>query len=77
MTSSTDNLFQAALALPPDDRAALADKLLDSLSESPDSEIDAAWAAEAEQRIAAYEQGKLKAIPAEEVFRSLPTRNQS
>jgi len=76
MTSSTDSIFQAALALPPDDRATLADKLLDSLSESADPDIDAAWSDDAEQRIDTYEQGLLGAIPADKVFRLLPPRKQ-
>jgi putative addiction module component (TIGR02574 family) len=69
MTSSTESIFQAALALPPVDRAALADKLLGSLSQNGGPEIAEAWAAEAETRVEAYELGKLKAISAEDVFR--------
>lgn len=34
----------------------------------PDERIDAPWAREAEDRIAAYEAGEMQAIPSEEVF---------
>jgi hypothetical protein len=36
-----------------------------------DEEIDALWAREAEDRIAAFERGEVVAIPGEEVFSSL------
>jgi hypothetical protein len=41
------------------------------LEETEQSEIDARWAKEAEDRIAAYERGELIAIPGDEVFSSL------
>jgi len=34
-------------------------------------EIDAAWAKEAEDRIDAYERGKIESVPAEEVFNEI------
>lgn len=71
MTPSTDAILHAALALPPDNRAALAEKLLESLDDEGRAEIDAAWAEEAEKRIRAFREGKTKATPADEVMRSL------
>ena len=70
MMPSAEEIFTAALALPPDNRAALAEKLLESLEEKERSEIDAAWADEAERRIQAFQQNALKAIPGDEVIRS-------
>jgi len=64
-------IFDAAMALPPEDRATLADKLFESLGEVERREADEAWAAEAEARLDAYRQGVLRAIPADEVFRSV------
>ena len=59
-------VFDAAMALPPDDRGILADKLLESLGEAERREMDEAWAAEAEARLAAFRQGLVRAIPGEE-----------
>ena len=63
MTQNTDAIFDAALSLPAEIRADLAERLLESLEEQDQCELDAAWAKEAESRIQAYRQGKLKAIP--------------
>ena len=57
-----------AKSLSPEDRASLAETLLESLQETPISEIEAAWDQEIESRIAAYDRGELKSISAEEVF---------
>jgi putative addiction module component (TIGR02574 family) len=71
MTPSVDAILHAALLLPPESRAALAEKLLESLDEGSQKEIDEAWAQEAESRIRAFEQGVLKAIPGSEVLPSV------
>src|SRR5262245_15614126 len=71
MTSGAEAIFNAALALPTENRAALAEKLLESLAETDRAQIDEAWAKEAERRIQAYVQGRLKALPGDEVIRSL------
>jgi putative addiction module component (TIGR02574 family) len=67
MTQDLEAILHTALSLPPEKRAALAEKLLDSLDENR-AEIEAAWADEAESRIRAFEQGALKAIPGDEVL---------
>ena len=66
MTSDLNALVNAALALPPESRAALAEKLLESLPEDTQAEIDAAWGAEIDRRIREFDEGKVKGIPAEE-----------
>ena len=48
-----------ALALPVDERAELADRILDSLDETPDKERLARWAAETESRLDAIDRGEL------------------
>ena len=53
--------------LKPSQKAELIDKLLSAL-DKPDREIDGLWAKEAEDRIDAYNQGKIKAVPLEKVF---------
>jgi putative addiction module component (TIGR02574 family) len=56
------SLLDAALALPPDARAELADILLDSLDQSLDPRISDAVAEEAERRIDEYESGEVAAL---------------
>ena len=68
MSESLAELEQQARALSPDDRARLAEVLLESLQETPLSEVEAAWNREIEERIAAYDRGEVQAYPAEDVF---------
>lgn len=67
MTIEARQILENALALPPVERAAIVESLLSSLDQ-PDARIDDVWAEEAERRIAAYEAGQMKAIPAADVF---------
>jgi len=53
MSASAETLLRQALQLPPIDRAALVESLITSL-DKPDSELDALWLKEAENRMAAY-----------------------
>lgn len=64
----TDNVFKEALTLKPSEKAQLIDKLLSSLDKS-DKEINKLWAKEAEDRIDAYDRGKIKAISLEKVLK--------
>jgi len=66
--TATNNILKEALALKPSQKAELIDKLLSTL-DRPDREVDELWAKEAEDRIDAYDQGNIKAIALEEVFR--------
>jgi putative addiction module component (TIGR02574 family) len=70
MPVNTEQLRKDALALPLVERAALAEELLSSL-DRPDPRIDALWAQEAEDRLAAFDAGEMEAIPAEDVFTEL------
>jgi putative addiction module component (TIGR02574 family) len=54
--------------LPPEERARLAEILLESLAELSAPAVEAAWDAEIRARVAAYERGELELIPAEETF---------
>ncbi len=62
-----NEILKEVLTLKPDQKAELVDRLLSSL-DKPDKEIDELWAKEAESRIDAYEQGKIKAIALEKVL---------
>jgi len=61
-------VLKEALTLKPAQKAELIDKLLSSL-DKPDEDIDELWAEEAESRIDAYEQGKIKAVTVKKVLR--------
>jgi putative addiction module component (TIGR02574 family) len=67
MATDTKQILEKALALSPLERAALVDSLLASLDQ-PDARIDELWSKESEARLAAYEAGRMRAVPAEEVF---------
>ena len=67
---STAEIFESACKLRPVERLQLIDALMDSLDE-PDPAIEAAWAAEAQDRLAAYDRGELEAAPIEELLQKL------
>jgi putative addiction module component (TIGR02574 family) len=73
MPTSTKQITQAALGLPRKSRAALVEKLLESLDEENDL-LEAAK--EAERRMKAYERGEMGAKPLEEVLRSFPKKRK-
>ena len=72
MVRSNDNLETELLNLPPGDRARLAEVLLASLDADnhlgPVAEVQAAWQAEGERRLAELRQGTVAGIPADQVF---------
>ena len=71
MNAKIDQLFHDALELPDNERATLAARLIDSLDTAMDQDIQAAWAAEIQRRIADLDSGKTRPIPWEEVRRSI------
>jgi len=67
---STAEVIEQALKLNASERLALVEMLQESLDKS-DPEIDRIWLEEAQRRLQAYREGRLAAIPMEEVFRDL------
>jgi putative addiction module component (TIGR02574 family) len=65
----TATIEHEALHLPLPERAKLAHKLLLSLDDMSESEIEAAWFDEADRRAKEIDQGLVRLIPAEEVSR--------
>jgi putative addiction module component (TIGR02574 family) len=63
-----DHILKEALNLKPSQKIELIDKLLSSL-DRPDKKIDQLWAKEAENRIDAFEEGKIKAVTLEEILK--------
>lgn len=58
MSTRADTILGTALALPPDERAWLASELIASLDEVRDADVETAWAAEIESRIAQVDSGE-------------------
>lgn len=71
MSPRAEEVLTSALALSPDERAQLVERLLASFEASERERVDALWVEEAEDRIEAYERGELGARPASEVFRRI------
>ena len=67
-TAELVELAKRGSALAPPDRSRLVDMLLVSLHEDPLVEIEAAWDGEVERRLAAFDQGELRAIDGEEAL---------
>jgi putative addiction module component (TIGR02574 family) len=68
MSPQADRVLLDALKLSPVERAELIEKRLASFSFPDRKAIDELWAAEAEDRIDAYERGEIKSKTAAEVF---------
>jgi len=64
---SAKKLLQEALKLKPAERFMLVDGLIKSLDE-PDKKLDAIWVEEAEKRLKACRDGRLRGVPMEELF---------
>jgi putative addiction module component (TIGR02574 family) len=68
MSALLDELSKKAKELALEERAQLAQELLESVEQEADPEVQAAWESEIASRIAKYERGEAKLIPAAEVF---------
>ena len=67
MSETTKALSARARDLSPTERLELVDQILASLDET-DPAIDQIWAREAEDRLAAYRRGEIRAIPLSDVL---------
>jgi putative addiction module component (TIGR02574 family) len=68
MAIPVEKLVEAALALPSDARALLADRLAESLDPLTDEQVRAAWGEEALRRRDEITSGKVAAVPADKAF---------
>jgi len=68
MSKTGAQLLQEVLALPPEERVELVERLLISLDPPPNRRIDELWAREAEDRVDAFERKEIKSVPAKEAF---------
>jgi putative addiction module component (TIGR02574 family) len=70
MSPEVSDLLKRALALTVDERAALANTLLDSLEETGES-VEAAWDEEVARRMQDLQAGKAVTVPWEELHQEL------
>ena len=68
MSDTLKELEAQARSLSPEERARLAEALLESLRDAPLAEIEKAWELEIAERVAAYDRGELPTFSAESVF---------
>ena len=68
MPDTLEELQTQSRSLSPEERAKLADCLLDSLRDAPLAEIEQAWEREITERVAAFERDELPTFSAESVF---------
>ena len=68
MSALLVELSRKAQTLTVEERAQLAQELLESVERDSDPEVQEAWEAEIASRITRYERGEAELIPAEDVF---------
>ncbi len=68
---NSQQILTEAMQLKASEKFSIIDALLNSL-DKPDSEVNEAWSTEAEKRLTAYREGRLKGVPMEEIFSDQP-----
>ncbi len=76
MTPVLKQVSDDALHLPAQDRAQLAHLLIVSIDDEDEADVSAAWDAELEKRVQEIREGKVKGVPAEEVFARLDAKHR-
>jgi len=71
MLHTQEDVLTWAMALPPDDRALPADRLLNSLDSPSRREINLLWADEAERRVQQIKNGEVIPLPGKEVIQDI------
>ena len=75
MTRTAEALSAQAVQLTPAERMEVVERILDSLDQ-PDTTIDSLWAKEADDRLAAYRRGEIKALALSEVIEKYAVANK-
>ena len=76
MTEQASRVFEQAMALAPEQRVELAERLWSSVDAASRAEIDEFWVREAQARLDAYLRGEVEAIPAREALDELRKKHQ-
>ena len=66
--ATSEEIFRDAMALPPDARAELTERLVESLAQDVSPEITSEQLAEVRRRIAQVESGEVELIPGDEAL---------
>jgi putative addiction module component (TIGR02574 family) len=74
MPMKVKELEEEALRLSSHERALLVEHLIGSLEPDDDPDAECSWIEEAERRYQEYKAGKVKTIPAEQVFKNARTK---
>src|SRR5215471_13612252 len=74
MKADLDEILRQAMTLPPEQRAALAGSLLESLDEEVDEDAEVAWKAEIQRRMQELDSGSVTPITLEEFERRISKR---
>ena len=69
MPTTLEQVTKEAMDLPPRQKLALAEFLLESAEAAADPEAEAAWDSEIRDRIRAIDDGRVAGVPYEEVMR--------
>ena len=75
MTRTAEALSAQAVQLTPAERMEVVERILDSLDQ-PDTTIDSLWAKEADDRLAAYRRGEVRALALSEVIAKYAVANK-
>ncbi len=73
MIALTEKVYNEILELPSNEKVELANRLLLNLTPI-DSSVDKAWLRESERRLKEYREGKIEAIPGNQVFENIHKR---
>ena len=68
MSALLDEMSKMARTLAQEERAQLEQELMESIDQESDPEVAQVWETEIASRVARYERGQAKLIPASEVF---------
>ena len=71
MPTRIEEITEQVLALPDDEKATLADRLVESLDPAEGSDLHKVWAKEAHRRLEELRSGAVKSIPGEEALAQL------
>ena len=74
MPATLEQVTKEAMDLPPRQKLALAEFLLESAEAAADPEAEAAWDSEIRDRIRAIDEGRVAGVPYEDVMRSAEAR---
>jgi Putative addiction module component len=76
MSGQGRQVLEQALSVSPEERLKVAELLLSNLDSPIQPSIDSLWAAEAEDRIDAFDRGEVQGVPASDVLDEVTKRNR-